>query len=254
MSSSVALRVTVSSSSRLSPRCGTRIVTLAPRCSVEPPLVEVGVGRLDRHQHLLGHAQRRRCRSRGPRGCVSTSSPGVRSSTLSMTKPLRPTTRPRRTKNTWTAASRSSSAMPITSMSSVLVDHHLLLARWPCAPSSSRSRSRAARSNSSSSAAVAHLGLEPLDDGVGVAVEEVEQLLRPARRSRPWSISPTHGPEHFSMWNSRHGRPASRGGRACCPSRCGSGTCAAAGRASRGWRRRGRRDRSSARPCASSPA
>ena len=22
-----------------------------------------------------------------------------------------------------------------------------------------------------------------------------------------WSISPTQGPAHFSMWNSRHGRP-----------------------------------------------
>ena len=56
--------------------------------------------------------------------------------------------------------------------------------RWPCAPLSSRSRSRAARSNSSSSAAIAHLGLEPLDDGVGVAVEEVDAAPAPARRSR----------------------------------------------------------------------
>ena len=51
---------------------------------------------------------------------MSTSLPVVTSSTLSMMNPLRPTTRPRRTKNTWAAASRSSSAMPITSMSSAL--------------------------------------------------------------------------------------------------------------------------------------
>ena len=52
-----------------------------------------------------------------------------------------------------------------------------------------------------------HLPLEPADDGLGVAVEEVDQLAATSRSYSSSSISPTHGPVHFSMWNSRHGRP-----------------------------------------------
>ena len=48
------------------------------------------------------------------------------------------------------------------------------IARWTAAR---RSRTRAARSYSISSEAIAHLRLESLDDVVGVAVEEVAQLV-----------------------------------------------------------------------------
>ncbi len=75
-----------------------------------------------------------------------------RSSTLSATKPLRPTTRPLRTWNTCTAASRSSSAIPTTSMSSGRSE----TISWVSAAlrtAASRLRTRAARSNSRASAA-----------------------------------------------------------------------------------------------------
>ena len=126
VNSSLALRVTVSCSSRLSPRCGNPDGDVGLSLLGEPPFVERRVVGLDRHQHLLGHARAAARRSTGPRGWCRPARPAVRSSTLSMMKPLRPTTRPLRTKNTCTAASSSSSAMPITSMSSA-VGHHLLL-------------------------------------------------------------------------------------------------------------------------------
>ena len=65
--------------------------------------------------------------------------------------------------------------MPITSMSSFLSATICCLAIAFCT-AIRRSRRRAARSNSSSVAAALHLGLEPMDDLVGVAGEEVAQL------------------------------------------------------------------------------
>ena len=59
MNSSLALRVTVSCRSRLSPRSGTRICTREPRMMRQPLLVRPQVLRLDRDEHLLGHAERR---------------------------------------------------------------------------------------------------------------------------------------------------------------------------------------------------
>ena len=121
--------------------------------------------------------------------------------------PLRPTTRPLRTKNTWTAASSSSSAMPITSKSS---DRSATICCFSMAlrtlvepvaqPGGLLELELAGR--------LVHPRLELLHDRVGVAVEELEQLLDVLGRTPPWSTSPTHGPEHFSMWNSRHGRPS----------------------------------------------
>ena len=99
-----------------------------------------------------------------------------------------------------------------------------------------------------------HLLLETLDDLVGVAVEERQQLVdqhlvggmvRSRRRTAPHT--------------SRCGRAdtdvrAVRDARTCDRCRCGSGRCAATSRASHGWRRRGRMVRSSARPSSSHPA
>ena len=50
-----ALSIAVSSSSRLPPRCGTRMRTLEPRLRREELLVELEVLGLDRHEDLLGH-------------------------------------------------------------------------------------------------------------------------------------------------------------------------------------------------------
>ena len=115
------------------------------------------------------------------------------------------------------------------------------------------SRSRAARSNSSSSLASCICLSSRSSIGGGVAVEEVDELGdegrvvvggdRRRRRARRTSRCARRGT----------GGRAGRGGRTCSWCRCGSGTCAAGGRASRGSRRRGRTARSSARPCASAP-
>ena len=177
----------------------------------------------------------------------------MRSSTLSTMKPLRPTTRPLRTRNTWTAASSSSSAMPSTSKSS---ERSATICCFSIAFCTlvSRSRSRAACSNSSSSAAscirvsssCTTESVSPsrnCEEGLDVLV--VLLLGRPRRRTaRSTSRCGTAG-------------TAARGagaGRTCCPSTSATGTCAAAGRGSPGWRRRGRRARSSGRPCACGPA
>ena len=106
---------------------------------------------------------------------------------------------------TCTAASSSSSARPMTSRSSFR-SPTICWRSMALRNESSRSRggpparTRARRRP-------AHLRLEPLDDRVGVAVEELEQLVDQDVVGR-WSISPTHGPLHFSMWNSRQGRPS----------------------------------------------
>jgi hypothetical protein len=66
-----------------------------------------------------------------------------------------------------------------------------------------------------------------------------------SRSYSSWVTSPTHGPEHRSMWKSRHGRPRrSWFGGTWCPSRSAPGTTAAAGRGCPGWPRRWGRGRS----------
>ena len=138
-------------------------------------------------------AGRGRLRRRGPRAPVPTSSPGVTSSTLSRTKPLRPTTRPRRTKNTCTAASSSSSAMPITSRSSgrsVTICCFSMALRTLV----SRSRRRAARSNSRASAASCICCSSRRTTGsVSPSRKSSSSLDQPVVLARS-SISPTHGP------------------------------------------------------------
>ena len=99
-----------------------------------------------------------------------------------------------------------------------------------------------------------HAGLELLDHRVGVAVEEVEELLHEhvvvgLRRSPPRT-----GRSTARCGTAGTADRAAGAGRTCCRSRSATGRCAAAGRASRGWRRRGRRARSSGRPCACGPA
>ena len=255
VNSSLALRVTVSSSARLSPRCGTRICDLRARAaSASHSSYSVEVVGLDGHEHLLGHARAAARRRTAPRGCGRRARRASRSSTLSRMKPLRPTTRPLRTKNTCTAASSSSSAMPMTSRSS-LRSATICCFSMALRTAASRSRRRAARSNSSSSAASRISRLEPLDDRRRCRRRGSRAAPRRAASYAALSISPTHGPAAL-LDVEQQARPAE-------PlvlvelvvaARADREACAAAGRASRGWRRRGRRARSSGRPCACGPA
>ena len=180
------------------------------------------------------------------------SSPSARSSTLSTTKPLRPTTRPLRTKNTWTAASSSSSAIPMTSRSSPF-STTICWRSMALRTAASRSRTRAARSNSSSAAAAAISCSSRRTIVVGVAVEERRAGPRPARRRLALDLPDARAASTSRCGTAGRAGPACGAARACCRSRCGWGRCAAAGRGSRGWRRRGRRARSSGPPCALAP-
>ena len=101
---------------------------------------------------------------------------------------------------------------------------------------------------------VAHPLLEPLDDRVVLAVEEVEELLdelhvlvvvdvADARRRALLDVRVEARPAEPVVAVELRPRCT-----------CGSGTCAAGGRASRGSRTRARTARSSARPCAAGPA
>ena len=211
-------------------------------------------GRRARSARAPAWARRAAGRRRGPRARRRPARPGRGPRPCRATKPLRPTTRPLRTKNTCTAASRSSSAMPMTSRSS-LRSATICCFSIALRTLASRSRSRAARSNSRSSAAAAHLAPRAADDRVGVAVEEVDEVVDQPVVVGSWSISPTHGPGAL-LDVEQQARPAEPlvAVELVVASRCGWGTCAAAGRASRGWRRRGRRARSSGRPCACGPA
>ena len=126
-------------------------------------------------------------------------------------------------------------------------------ARSPCARSrAGRGRVPRARTRAASAASRIRC-FEPLDDRVVLAVEEVEQLLHElvvllvvdvadARRRALLDVRVEARPAEPVV--------AVELRRSCT---CGSGTCAAAGRASRGSRTRARTDRSSARPCASVP-
>ena len=142
----------------------------------QPLLVEVGVVRFDRHEHGLGHAERLLLGVDALQHLGRPRRPRVRSSVRSRTNPCRPTTRPRRTKNTCTATSSSSPDSPITSMSSwrsATICWRSIALRTLM----SRSRSRAARSYSRWSAASRISASSRRTIGVGVAVEEVEELL-----------------------------------------------------------------------------
>ena len=133
-SASWALRCTVSARAFLSPRCGTRSTTRRPRSPDSQLRDLVGVGRQARHQHLPRHRIRATRRPAPTQfGLLAVelgeelldqlqpprSPPGSRRvhSDFSTTQPRWPRTRPPRTWNTWTAASRSSSANATTSAS-----------------------------------------------------------------------------------------------------------------------------------------
>ncbi len=98
------------------------------------------------------------------------------SSTRSTIQPLRPMTRPWRTKNTWNAASRSSSARPMTSRFSGCVRTISWLSRARRA-ATSWSRSLAARSYSCRSEAARISRSSRREDGALVARQEVGQGL-----------------------------------------------------------------------------
>ena len=162
VNSSLALRVTVSSSARLSPRCGH-----ADR---------------DLRAPLLGQPLARRGRGRprptGTSTCLGTPSGGgvVVEALEDACRPARPGVdvldlvdhEPLAARPPGPGARRTPAPPPRARRRRCRsrrrprpVGHHLLLARWPCARPSSRSRSRAARSNSSSSAASRICRLEP---------------------------------------------------------------------------------------------
>ena len=147
-----------------------------------------------------------------------------RASTLSTTKPRRPTTRPRRTKNTWTAASRSSSAKAAMSKSSGVEDticwRSMALRTLP-----SWSRSRAASSKLSSSAAWR------ISASSRCRVGRVRPSMKVTKSSTIRRCSsgvtlPTQGPEHLLMSNRMQGRPRRRCRSNTPWSRSASGRCA----------------------------
>ena len=146
-----ALRWTVSIRAFLSPRCGMRSDTFDPRRVGEPLLYGFqGLGQR-RDQHLLGHGLALLLPVQLLEGVLDE--PGrSTASTLSVTQPRWPRTRPPRTWKICTAASSSSSATAIRSASvaSASTTAFFSIARRS-APMSSRSR--AAFSYSISSAA-----------------------------------------------------------------------------------------------------
>ena len=152
-----ALRRTVSIRARLSPRCGTRRLTALPRRSLSHCATGLRAPRpaWTRAGPVRGPpwARRRRAPRRRAAGGRARRAPAVpTSSTLSVTQPRWPRTRPPRTWKIWTAASSSSSARAIRSASvaSVSTTAFFSMARLSASMSS---RSRAAFSYSMSSAA-----------------------------------------------------------------------------------------------------
>ena len=96
---------------------------------------------------------------------------------MSTTRPLRPTTRPFRTKKTCTDASSASSTIADDVEVLLLARPTICWRSMALRTEMSWSRRRAACSNSSVVARLVHLLVEPVEDGRGVAVEELDQLV-----------------------------------------------------------------------------
>ena len=250
MNSSRALRVTVSSSARLSPRWGTRTCTFEPRSMRQPLLVR---SRRPRARRARAPAWARPAADRrrtGPRGCGRRGRPGVSSSTLSTHEALAPDD---------PAPADVEHLHRRLQLVVGEADHVEVLVA--CRPPSAAARSPAAPrpagraggppSRTRVSVAASRISASRrLTIGVGVTVEEVAQLVD--------ELAVRH------LVDLADARPAST-------SRCGTagtagraagaalnfaglhvriGNDAAARRACRGWRRRGRTARSSGCPCA----
>jgi hypothetical protein len=175
---------------------------LAPQVG-EEQRQRLGVVGLDRHDDLRGTSSSRSAYS--CRIAEVTSSGVVSGSTLSTDQPLRPTSRPRRTKNACTDASRSSSWIAMASKSSGLSATICCLAMARSA-AWSWSRSRAAASKFSSLAAACIS--EPSRASTGAVSPSRKSASRSTRsRCSSMPITPVHGAAHRSMWWSRQGRP-----------------------------------------------
>ena len=197
VSACAALRCTVSSRAFLSPRCGTRTPTRAPRTSASEGLDLGGVRRVSAGTSTSrGIASRPASPYTWSSSC-STRSPVDTSSTFSTTQPRWPRTRPSRTWKTWTAASRSSSASAKTS-ASVPSGRTTALFSRAFRRAARSSRSRAARSYSIAS----------LASRICCSMRRTKRCVCPAMKSQKSSAScrwaaastrPTHGAEHLSM-------------------------------------------------------
>ena len=208
-----ALRATVSSRARLSPRCGTRRSTCAPRRSVSQALHDVR-----RPSGSAGTSTSRGTPSSPVVAARRTAAAGsarpgrrcVRSSTLSTTQPRWPRTRPPRTWKTWTAASSGSSASAIDVGVGAVAEHDglllhrplegpdvvaqpggplvLLVGRGACISFSSRRRYGlvwpAMKSQKSSTICAVLLGVDPADAGRR-ALADVAEQARPADLAGP---------------------------------------------------------------------
>ena len=209
-SASAALRVTVSASARLSPRCGTRSDTRDPRSS-DSHAVSSRLGApaswLGQHRHqdlprhrggavVVGPAavelqqevlHQRRQALPGPALSASTST----------IQPRWPRTRPPRTWNTCTEASRSSAAMPTTSASvpSPSTTACFSTARRS-APRSSRSRAAFSKSSSAAAAAISFSSRRISGSALPAMKSQKSSTISRCSSAVTW---PMHGAEHLPM-------------------------------------------------------
>ena len=98
-----------------------------------------------------------------------------------------------------------------------------------------------------------HLGAEALDHRVGVALQEAQQLGHHLGVVVGGHLPHARPRALLDVVQQAGACPGWRSAGTCRRCRCGSGRCAAAGRGCRGWRRRGRRGRSSGCPCGAGP-
>ncbi len=119
-------------------------------------------------------------------------------------------------------------------------------ARWPAAPWPGGRAGRLLELQLGGRAP--HLGVEALDDRLGVAVQEVGQLVDELAVADLVDLADARAESSSSCGQGVAGRVA-RGRGTWTGCRSGSGTTAAARRACRGWHRRGRTARSSGCPC-----
>ena len=175
MNSSLALRVTVSCRSRLSPRIGTRICTRDPRIMREPFLVGRQVLRLDRDEHLLRHAERRLVAVQLLEDAIDQAA-GAELFDLVDHEALAPDDPAlAHVEDLHRGLEVVVGEADHVDVFAALGDHLLLLdrpmhGRQPVADACRPLVLHRVRRG-------AHLGVEPLDDLVGVAVEEVAQLV-----------------------------------------------------------------------------
>ena len=200
-------------SERLSPRCGTRRLDPA-RPAARPSQSEPSTRRVRRAAPAPEpHGARRPRRCSPPYSWMQQLLDEVAGAELlglrSTTKPRCPRTRPPRTWNTCTAASRGSSAKRDDVGVRAVAEHHRLLfsiARRS-APTSSRSRA-ALLEVKLGRGGPHHVLLEATGERgrcwPAMKAQKSSTIARCCILARP---GPTQGAEHLPMYPSRHGRP-----------------------------------------------